>query len=347
MQSFFIGLGAVIAGVLPWIFAKWGVSNVGTGAGAASIPDTVRYSFEIGAVVLAGAILWTIFTTREYPPTELHGFADATPLSAGVTPGSARNATARGALWLGVGIVGAFLVWHFQRRAELYILCGLFGAWGAALLSNAASAGEGMFATLMRDIDDMPLRMRQLIPVQFFSWLALFSMWLFTSPAVTQVHFHAIDTTGAAYNEGANWVGVLFSAYSFFAMIAAIAIPFIVRRLGLARSHFVNLLLGGAGLASFLVIRDPKLLLVSMVGIGFAWASIVSLPYALLAGCVPSRKMGVYMGIFNFFIVIPQLVAASALSDVLKPLLGGQPIYVLVVGGASFVLAGVLALRVR
>ena len=112
-------------------------------------------------------------------------------------------------------------------------------------------------------------------------------------------------------------------------------------------SHFINLLLGGVGLASFLVIRDPDWLLASMVGVGFAWASIVSLPYALLAGSVPSRKMGVYMGIFNFFIVIPQLVAASVLSDVLKPLLGGQPIYVLVVGGVSFALAGVLALRVR
>jgi maltose/moltooligosaccharide transporter len=347
MQSFFIGAGAVIAGMLPWIFANMGVSNVGTGAGAASIPDTVRYSFDIGAVVLAGAMLWTIFRTREYPPGELHGFADATPLAEGVTPGSARNAKSRGALWLGVGIAGALLVWHFQRRAELYILCGLFGVWGAALLTNAASAGEGMFATLMRDIDGMPARMRQLIPVQFFSWLALFAMWLFTNPAVTQVHFHATDTTGTAYNEGANWVGVLFSAYSGFAALAAIVIPIMVRRLGLTVSHFVNLLLGGVGLASFIFIRDPDWLLASMVGVGFAWASIVSLPYALLAGSVPSRKMGVYMGVFNFFIVIPQLVAASVLSDVLKPLLGGQPIYVLMVGGVSFVLAGLFALRVK
>jgi len=347
MQSFFIGVGAVIAGVLPFIFAHAGVSNVGTGAGAASIPDTVRYSFDIGAVVLAAAMLWTVFTTREYPPGELHGFTDATPVAEGITPGSAAHARARGALWLGVGVAGALLVWYFQRRAELYILCGLFGVWGAALLSNAASTGEGMFATLMRDIDGMPARMRQLIPVQFFSWLALFAMWLFTNPAVTQVHFHATDTTGAAYNEGANWVGVLFSAYSGFAALAAIVIPIMVRKFGLTVSHFINLLLGGAGLASFLVIRDPDWLLASMVGVGFAWASIVSLPYALLAGSVPSRKMGVYMGVFNFFIVIPQLVAASVLSDALKPLLGGQPIYVLLVGGVSFALAGVLALRVK
>jgi maltose/moltooligosaccharide transporter len=347
MQSFFIGVGAVIASMLPWIFAQAGVSNVGTGSGAASIPDTVRYSFDIGAVVLAGAILWTVFTSREYPPAQLHGFADSTPLAEGVTPGSAANASGRGALWLGVGIAGALLVWYFQRRAELYILCGLFGCWGVALIISGARAGEGMFATLMRDIDDMPVRMRQLIPVQFFSWLALFAMWLFTNAAVTQVHFNATDTVGVEYNEGANWVGVLFAAYSGFAALAAIVIPLMVRRLGLTMSHCINLLLGGVGLASFVVIRDPDWLLVSMVGVGCAWASIVSLPYALLAGSVPSRKMGVYMGIFNFFIVIPQLVAASVLSDVLKPLLGGQPIYVLVVGGVSFALAGVLALRVK
>jgi maltose/moltooligosaccharide transporter len=346
MQSFFIGLGAVVAGVLPWIFAHAGISNVAMGTGAAAIPDTVRYSFYVGAVVLAAAMLWTVISTREYPPGELHGFADATPLAEAVTPGGAAHARMRGAMWFALGVVGAFLVWHFERRAELYILCGLLGAWGAALLLHE-DAGEGMFATLMRDIEGMPLRMRQLIPVQFFSWLALFAMWLYTNPAVTQVHFHATDTTGSAYNEGANWVGVLFSAYSGFAALAAMVIPFMVRKLGLAASHFVNLLLGGVGLASFLFIRDPDWLLAPMLGVGFAWASIVSLPYALLAGSVPSRKMGVYMGVFNFFIVIPQLVAVSVLSDTLQPLLGGQPIYVLAVGGASFVLAGLLALRVR
>ena len=165
---------------------------------------------------------------------------------------------------------------------------------------------------------------------------------------MTQVHFDATDAVGAAYNEGANWVGVLFAAYNGFAALAAIVIPLHgapVRPA--ARAICINLLLGGAGLLSFLVIRDPDWLLVSMVGVGFAWASIVSLPYALLADSVPSRKMGVYMGIFNFFIVIPQLVAASVLGAVLKRLLGGQPIYALVIGGVSFVIAGVFALRVR
>ena len=347
MQSFFIGIGSVVASALPWIFARTGVSNVGTGTGEAAIPDTVRYSFEIGAAVLLVAILWTVFTTREYPPSELHGFSDATPDSEGVDPGSASRARTRGLLWFTVGAVGGYLVWLFTLDKQLYLLSGGFAVWGLALIVNGGSGGSGMFATLMRDVDNMPRRMRQLIPVQFFSWLALFSMWIYTTPAVSRVHFGATDTVGQAYNDGANWVGVLFGAYNGFAAIAAIVIPVMVRALGINVSHLVNLVLGGIGLASFALIRDPDWLLVSMVGVGFAWASILSLPYALLAGSVPSRKMGVYMGIFNFFIVIPQLIAATVLGTALTHLLGGQPVYVLVMGGVSFALAGVLALRVK
>jgi maltose/moltooligosaccharide transporter len=345
MQSFFIGVGAVVANLLPYILAWAGVSNVGTGAGDAAIPDTVRYSFHIGAAVLTGAMLWTIFTSREYPPEELHGFADATPNSAIIEPGRAVRARTRGLSWLVAGAAAAAVVWRFALDPQLYLLCGGVAVWGIALL--LPSAGSGMFAALMRDIDDMPSRMRQLVPVQFFSWLALFAMWIYTTAAVTEVHFGSRDTASAAYNEGANWVGVLFAAYNGFAALAAVVIPVMVRRFGIQLSHLVNLALGALGLASFIVIRDPKLLVLSMVGVGFAWASILSLPYALLAGSVPSRKMGVYMGIFNFFIVIPQLVAASVLGAVLNGLLGGKPIYALLVGGASFLVAGLLALRVK
>src|SRR5688500_3793724 len=341
MQSFFIGVGAVVASMLPWMLTRAGVSNEG------AIPDAVRYSFDIGAAVLAVAMLWTVFTTREYPPAELHGFSDATPLAEGVIAGSADNARPRGAAWLGAGFLGALLVWHLALRQELYVLCGLFIAWGAALLINGGRPGSSLFATLMGDIDGMPRRMRQLIPVQFFSWLALFARWTQTTPAVTSVHFGSRVPGDAAFNEGANWVGVLFAAYNGFAALAAIAIPFLVRRIGLQRAHCVNLLLGAFGIASFLVVRDPDWLIVSMVGVGFSWASIVSLPYALLADSVPSRKMGVYMGIFNFFIVIPQLVAVSILGALIQSLFGGQPIYAMLLGGISFVIAGALALRVK
>jgi maltose/moltooligosaccharide transporter len=341
MQSFFIGVGAVIASMLPFILTYSGVSNEG------AIPDSVRYSFDIGAIILMVAMLWTITTTREYPPAELHGFGDATPLAEGVTPGSSAHARRWGALWLAAGIAGAWFVWHFALRQELLILCGMIGVWGFALLVNGGRSGPGLFATLMTDILGMPRRMRQLIPVQFFSWLALFAMWIYTTPAVTGVHFGSTAPGDAAYNAGANWVGVLFAAYSGFAALAAIIIPWIVRRVGLRSAHAINLGLGAIGIASFLVVRDPDVLIVSMIGVGFAWASIVSLPYALLADSVPSRKMGVYMGIFNFFIVIPQLVAASALGAVIGGLFDGRPIYALLIGGVSFIIAGAFALRVK
>jgi maltose/moltooligosaccharide transporter len=188
--------------------------------------------------------------------------------------------------------------------------------------------------------------MRKLAVVQFFSWFALFAMWIYTTAAVTAVHFGSSDPTSAAYNEGANWVGVLFAAYNGFAALAAVLIPRMVRRWGLRISHLVNASLGGLGLLSFLVIRDPQWLLLSMLGVGFAWASILSLPYALLSDSVPAEKMGVFMGIFNFFIVIPQLVAASLLGFLLKTFFGGEPVQALAIGGISLIVAGLCVLRV-
>jgi maltose/moltooligosaccharide transporter len=345
MQSFFIGLGAVVASLLPWLLAHAGVSN--EGSADQPVPDSVRYSFEIGAVVFLGAVLWTIAKTREYPPSTLHGFADATPLSEGVEPGSARGSAARGVLWAVVGGVGLMLVWRLRLDRMLYVLAAMFAAWGILLLVNSVLRGGGGLATLIGDIDNMPRRMRELIPVQFFSWLALFAMWTQTTPAVTRVHFGAADTTGTAFNEGANWVGVLFAAYNGFAALAAVVIPWMVRRLGMRVAHLVNLWLGGAALLSFLLIRDPGWLLLSMVGVGFAWASILSLPYALLSDSVPATKMGVFMGIFNFFIVIPQLVAASLLGFLLKHFFGGAPIQALTIGGVSLIVAGLCVLRVQ
>jgi maltose/moltooligosaccharide transporter len=171
-------------------------------------------------------------------------------------------------------------------------------------------------------------------------------MWIYTTAAVTSVHYGSTDTESAAFNEGANWVGVLFAAYNGFAALAAIVIPWMVRRVGLRISHLINLALGGAGLISIVFIRDPDWLLLSMLGVGFAWASILSLPYALLSDSVPAHKMGVYMGIFNFFIVSPQLVAASLLGYVLRQFFDLQSIFGLVIGGALMIIAGFATLLV-
>jgi len=198
----------------------------------------------------------------------------------------------------------------------------------------------------MHDLFHMPRVMRQLAVVQFFSWFAMFAMWIYGTPGVTSHHYGTTDPSSALYNEGANWVGVLFGAKFGIAALAAIAIPLVVKRLGCRISHLVNMCIGGVGLISFVFIRDPALLAIPMIGVGIAWASILSLPYALLSSNLPSNKMGVYMGIFNFFIVIPQLVAASVLGLILREFFALQSIYGLVIGGVLMIVAGLSALLV-
>jgi len=345
MQSFFIGVGAVVASMLPWLLARAGVSNHAAGAGGAGIPHTVRYSFEIGAGVLLGAILWTVVRSREYPPEELLAFDDAHPPgpTAAVDP---RRERRRGLGWAASALVAIVLIRSGALDPQLYLVCGGALLWGLAQYLHGRGLRASAFTTFMGDLATMPLAMRRLAPVQFFSWLALFSMWIYTTAAVAQVHFGSSDPHSDAFQDGALWVGVLFAAYNGFAALAAAVIPFMVRRWGLRLSHLVNVWLGAAALLSFVVIRDPNWLLLSMVGMGFAWASVLSLPYALLSDSLPAQKMGLYMGVFNFFIVIPQLVAATVLGFLLRTLFGGAPIYALVLGGASFLLAGILVLRV-
>ena len=345
MQSFFIGVGAIVASMLPWLLTRAGVSNTTDAVGG--IPDTVHYSFYIGAIVLFAAVGWTVLRSREYPPEALRSFAAAQP-----EPAAPRVATApsairgKGLAWTAVGVLGIAAVRVAALDQQLYILCVLVLAWGIALLVQSVASPASAFGSVMHDFEAMPFTMRRLVPVQFFSWLALFAMWIYTTAAVTQVHFGATDAQSAAYNEGANWVGVLFGAYNGFAALAAAVIPMVAARVGLRLAHLINLFIGGVALISFRFVHDPSWLLLAMVGIGFAWASILSVPYALLSNGVPVQKMGLYMGIFNFFIVIPQLVAASVLGFLLTKLFGGAPIYALVLGGVSFMLAGLLVLRV-
>lgn len=346
MQSFFIGLGSVVASMLPFLLAKAGVGNT---AGPGEIPDTVRYAFYFGGVVLLSAMLWTVFRTREYSPEQLAAFDDAHPVDDGTretlaTPGRRQLG---GLAWLAVGMAGVLAIRYWSLDQQLYVLAGGIAVYGALVMLRRYARGGGMFAGIIDDLHTLPLTMRRLAVVQFFSWFALFAMWIYCTSAVTQVHFGTTDPQSAAYNEGANWVGVLFAAYNGFAALAALVIPWMVRHWGLRASHMVNLALGGIALLSFLVIPDPRWLLLSMVGIGFAWASIVSLPYALLSDSLPAEKMGVYMGIFNFFIVIPQLVAVSVLGFLLRKFLGNAPINALAVGGFSLVVAGLCVLRVR
>jgi maltose/moltooligosaccharide transporter len=344
MQSFFIGVGAVVASALPWLLAQVGVANT---AADGLIPDTVKYAFYWGGAVLLIAVGWTIISTRENPP-DVHRTLGP-PVAARTTPTEhAERRMPRDAwLWCGAGVAGLAAVYWAGLDKQLYLLAAGILVYGVALASAARSRRRNMFTTIMSDLHHMPGPMRRLAVVQFFSWFALFAMWIYTTAAVTGVHFGSSDPKSAAYNEGANWVGILFAAYNGFAALAAIIIPLMVRTWGLRVSHLINVWLGAAGLSAFLLIDDPQWLLLGMVGVGFAWASILSLPYALLADSVPIEKMGVYMGIFNFFIVIPQLLAASVLGFLLKTLFGGQPIYALAIAGISLFVAGLCVLRVE
>jgi maltose/moltooligosaccharide transporter len=188
----------------------------------------------------------------------------------------------------------------------------------------------------------MPTTMKQLAVVQFFSWFALFGMWIYTTAAVTRHVYGSADTTSALYNEGADWVGVCFAVYNGIAALVAFLLPVLARATSRKITHMLCLVIGGIGLLSINFITDPAYLLASMVGVGIAWASILSMPYAMLAGSLPADKMGYFMGVFNFFIVIPQITAAGILGFFLQQWFGGDPMYALIIGGASMIIAGLM-----
>jgi len=286
-QSFFIGIGAVIASMLPYAMTNWfGVSNVAAGGG---IPDSVKWSFYLGGIAYFGAVMWTVFNTEEYPPDDLEAFRAA------------------------------------KRKT------GIFDGLKASF--------AGIF--------HMPKTMLQLAAVQFFSWFALFAMWIYMTSAVTGHVYGTTDTGSAAYNEGADWVGICFAVYNGIAALAAFGLPWLARRTNRRVTHLICLFCGGIGLISVFFISDPNLLLVSMIGVGIAWASILSMPYAIISSRLPAEKMGYYMGVFNFFIVIPQIVAATILGFILNYAFGNEAIYALIVGGVSFFVGGMLCLLVE
>ena len=188
---------------------------------------------------------------------------------------------------------------------------------------------------------------KQLALVQFFSWFALFAMWIYTTAAVTSHIYGATDSTSELYNDGADWVGIMFAVYNGFAAAVAFLLPVLAKYTNRKITHLIALVAGGLGLISIYFFNDPYLLVISMLGVGVAWASILAMPYAILTGSLPQNKLGVYMGIFNFFIVIPQILAASILGFFVKNIAGGHAIYALVLGGISMIIAGLLTLLVK
>ncbi len=290
MQSFFIGAGAVIAGVLPWFLKHaFGITSDTTSAGV--IPPNVRIAFYVGAVAFLGAVLWTVLTSKEYPPENMEEF-------------------------------------------------------------RAAKAKSGGFAHLAREIPDalrqMPRTMKYLAVVQFFTWLGLFCMWLHFSNAVPLI-FGATNTDSPLFKAGAEWAGVCYATKDFVTFIAAFGLMAVVSRLDRRKVHASCLALGAIGLIAvgFIHGEDQKGLLLGALALGgIAWASILSMPYAMLAGALPPQRMGVYMGIFNFFIVLPEIIAALTFGPLVKNYLGGNLVYAVMAGGFFMGLAAFLTLFV-
>ena len=356
LQSFFIGTGAVVASMLPWLLTKqFGVSNE---APAGSIPDSVRLSFYIGAAVFFVAVLWTVLRSKEYSPEEMASFAENQAREGLVRARrTAEEFAHNGGRLIRLGwillAVGALLtVWLASERIyQVMILSGGLAVAGGLLIAGGLMQRGGRydngFVTILNDFLDMPRTMKQLAWAQFFSWFALFAMWIYTTAAVTSRVYGTTDTSSALYNEGANWVGVGFAAYNGVAALVAFAIPPLARWSSPKVAHIICLVCGALGLISIYFISDPRMFLGSMVGVGIAWASILAMPYAILTGSLPPSKLGYYMGVFNFFIVIPQIVAAAILGFIVGRFFGGEAIYALLIGGASFLLAAALMLRVQ
>jgi maltose/moltooligosaccharide transporter len=351
VQTAFIGAGAVAGSIFPALLDRWGVANT---AAAGGIPDTVRYSFWFGGAALFLAMLWTVLTTREYSPQDMARFGDSAehPTSEQAMGALAGRNYTSSIVWIAAGAMVVVAVGRFALEKELFLLGGLLIAYGVATALAIALARGGknsnMLASIVGDFSGMPPIMKRLAVVQFFTWVALYTMWVFTTPVVAQNFYGSPDPASAGYQAAGNWVGILFAVYNGVAAVAALALlPLLSKAVGKARTHMLCLLCGAAGYLSFLFIRDPRLLIVSEVGIGIAWASILAMPYAILASSLPQRKLGIYMGLFNIFIVVPQLLVATVMGSIMKAFFPGQPIWTMLAAALVMAIAAVAMLLVR
>ncbi|WP_019039212.1 MFS transporter [Psychroflexus tropicus] len=353
MQSFFIGIGAVVGSALPYVLTNWiGISNT---APEGIIPDSVKWSFYVGGIVFFLAVLWTVLFSKEYTPEELEAFDNSknTPKIEPKTDQEIKRniSTQKISGWIMIlsGGIVSYFIYTNELTKELYILfiglivVGILFLIVSELRKKRIRNG---FTIIVSDLLNMPKTMKQLAWVQFFSWFALFSMWIYTTQAVTGHVFDTRDTTSKLYNDAADWVTVMFTVYNGVAAIVAFALPVLAKKTSNKFTHMLALSLGGIGLISIYFVSTKLGLILCMVGVGIAWASILSIPYAMLSGSLPSSKMGYFMGVFNFFIVIPQIVASTILGFIVSNLFDNQPVYALIIGGVAMIAAGIFTLNV-
>lgn len=289
VQTLIIGVGTWVASNLPWMMTQLGFSNT---AAPGVIPDSVKYAFAIGALVLFASISYTIFTTDEYPPKDLEKFEKEKEESKGFLNG---------------------------------------------------------VSEIFKNIFGMPSVMLKLGVVQFFSWFAFFTMWSFATPAITEHVFKATDTSSLEYNNAADAVGNYLGTYGLVSMIFALTLAFITSKIKINRKllHMWSLAAGGLGFISIYFVQEAWMLHLSFALVGIAWASILSMPYAMLSSSVEPAKMGVYMGIFNMFIVIPQIVASlGGINFMYKLLFGEEVVFTMVLAGTSLLLASLANLLI-
>ena len=288
MQSFFIGIGQTLANALPFILTAVGV----VGVMKSGIPYSTLIAFSVGGAVFLIAVLWTVFTSHEYPPEDMEAF---------------------------------------QKKKE-----------------EGNVVGE-----VIKEIGDafreMPLTMKQLAVVQFFTWFALPCMWVYYAITVGKLAFGAVDeiSTPELFQQGNEWAGLMFATYNVVCFLVAFGIPWLANNLSRKLVHAICLALGGLGLMSTMFANDPYFLILGMVGVGIAWASILSMPYVILAGAIKPERMGVYMGVFNMTIVIPQVVALFGVPWVYENLLAGNSLNVIILGGISMIIAAASVLIVK
>ncbi len=283
MQSLMIGLGGSIASALPWMMTNW--FSMSTTAASGIIPDNVKWSFYIGAFFFLSAVLYTVFTSKEYPPQDL-GYKDK------------------------------------------------------VVESNKGFGGgiREIFDAIM----NMPKRMKVLSMVQFFTWPGLFLMWFYYNTAVARNVFHATSETDPLYGEGTNFGGLTLAFYNVVTFLFAFVLPFIAKKLGRRLTHSVCLLCGAVGLISVAFVENKYMLYGCMTGVGIAWASILSMPYAMLSGVLPENKVGVYMGIFNFFIVLPEIIASLGFGWVMRNVLNNDRLAAVQIGGVLMIIAALI-----
>jgi maltose/moltooligosaccharide transporter len=283
MQSFLIGVGGTVANMLPWIMDH--AFHVSTKSENGSIPASVKFSFYTGASIFFAAVLYTILTSKEYPPADV----------------------------------------GFKNKVKE---------------SNKGFGGG--IKEINESIMHMPKKMKQLALVQFFTWPGLFLMWFYYNTAVARNIFHATGTSDPNYIKGTNFGSLTLAFYSIISFLFALIIPSIAKKIGRKLTHTICLLCGAAGLIGVGFVSDPYMLYVCMAGVGIAWSSILSMPYAMLAGALPEDKIGVYMGIFNFFIVLPEIIASLFFGWIMQHWLNNDRMLAVQIGGVLMILAGII-----